>query len=251
MQHFFRSVSASLFGFFFCMLMFAERADAQATSSVSGPNLTADDDAAEYRIGFAEVSGPEGDWAIEQRLSLQNAISDRFRIRGILQLRKAPGEGTEFSHVEADLLWQHQKKTTAGYASAIRLDVRATEGNRPNRVGLNWLNQIDFAEDWRARGMLSVDREFGPNASDGAILEARANISRKIGDRQRISLDSYHKFGNTDVGLGSFDDQEHLIGPTFSHSLTDDWDLTVGALAGISESAPDTVLQFRLARSLN
>ena len=223
-------------------------ASAQSTSSVSGPSVRENESAAEYRLGITdEKSGSANTFA--HRFSYDKALSERFRLRGLLQFTDPDGSGFGFAHIEADALWQIIKPTPSGYASALRLDYRIRQ-NGADQIGLNWINEWMLDDGWRIRWMGLIDRQIEDAAPDGLILESRSSFSKDMGN-YRIGLSSYNNFGNTDTGFGAFKDQRHQVGPTIESEFAPGLKWTVGAIAGLSESAPDAVFQFRLENDLS
>lgn len=226
------------------LILSGEAAIAQSTSSVSGPQVSPGS-AIEFRAGAAETND---DTAFSYRLSGAHAITDTLRVRAIAGWQDGESTGPQFSYIEADLLWQFcGREPDAPYKSALRIDVRQDERREQQRIGVNWLNQIDLTPHWRTRLMASVDKEFNSANDDGVTLETRARLSRRLPNDMRLGFDLYSSWGRTE---NDFSNQRHLGGATLSGPGTVDTNWTVGALAGLSNAAPDAVFQFRLSRSL-
>ncbi len=223
-------------------------AQAQTVGSVFGPTIDPEDRAFEYRIGFAPGEDGEDDVFVH-RLHYEQALNGALRLRGIVQGGDAETGRQEFNFVQGELLWQFLEETPAGVASALRFDLRLNEGDdRSHQFGVNLTNQWDLGGGWRLRGLLLADRDFGDRARDGVFLEARTSVTRGLGNGLRLGVETYNDFGNTDAGIGGFNEQEHLAGPVISGGFGEGWGWFVGALFGVSDAANDTDLQFRIGR---
>lgn len=227
-------------------------ADAQTVGSVFGPGVDEGERQWEYRIGIAPDEGFDGDAAINQRLHYQHALNDSVRLRGIIQGANSNQGDLEFRFVQGEILWQVIEKTPNGNQGGFRFDFRLNEGDDgANQFGLNWTSQLDLDNGWHLRGLVLFDADVGDRARDGIFVETRVSASRKLDNGLRVSLDSFNDYGNTDAGFGSFDDQQHLLGPTVSGPIGDQgWGWYAGALFGLSESASDSEFQFRIAKDL-
>ena len=85
--------------------------------------------------------------------------------------------------------------------------------------------------------------EFGAESDGGYLLEARAQISRRLSDRIRLAVDYYGDFNHTEA-IGSFDEQEHQLGPLLKWNLRERFTANLGILFGVSDAAADR--EFRL-----
>lgn len=222
-------------------------AAAQSVSGVFGPTVNADNRELEYRLGLAQDAND--DWASVSRLHYQQGLNDTFRLRGVIQFSD-PGDGpAEFRFFQAELLWQTVEQTEAGYSAAFRLDARLAEGDDgAHRLGVNWVHQWVFGGGWRARAIALTSHEVGSNARDGFNLAFRTSLSRRLGNGVRLSLEQYATLGNTDRGLGRFDEQRHTIGPALSGSFSDAWGWYLSTQFGVSDAAADTDFKVRLTR---
>jgi len=89
--------------------------------------------------------------------------------------------------------------------------------------------------------------QFGEQSNGGYLLEARAQISRKLSDKYRIGVDYFGDLNTTD-DLGSFDEQEHQFGPLLKFK-SGMWSGLIGPLFGVSDGAPDTEWRIHLIGS--
>lgn len=226
----------------------AAPAGAQTLGTVFGPEVDPEDRAAQYRFAMADEGGGASDRA--HRLHVQRAFSGSLRLRGVLTYSDAAGAGLEPDHIQGELLWQVVQRSPGGYSSGLRFDARLAEGDdTPHEIGFNWTNQWALGEGWRARAVLLLDRDIGPDSRDDVFVETRASLSRKLDNGLRIGLDSFNDYGGLDAGFGDFDDQSHQLGLSLGGDFGESWGWSVMALGGLSEGAPDSDLAIRIGRS--
>lgn len=226
----------------------AAPAAAQTVGSVFGPEVNEGDRAAEWRSAFAPGEDGEDD-RHAHRLHYEQALNGSVRLRGIVQGSTGDRDELEFNFVQAELLWQTVERTPGGYSSAFRFDARLNEGDdRANQLGVNWTNQWVFGEGWRLRGLVLLDADVGERARDGLFVETRLGLTRRLDNGLRIGVHSHNDYGNTDAGFGSFEEQEHRLGPVVSGSFGEGWSWFFGSLFGLSDAADDVDLQLRIGR---
>lgn len=220
----------------------------QTTGTVFGPSVSDGERAAEYRFAF--VFGEDGgDDEYAHRVHYQQAVNDRLRWRAIAQFGDGGPGDLEFQYVQGELQWQTLERTPSGYANALRFDFRLNEGDdRSHQFGANWTNEWVWGDGWRVRALALIDVDLGERARDGVFLEARSSLSRKLASGLRVGVETFSDLGNTELGIGSFEDQGHQAGPVVSASLGEDWGWTAGALLGVSDGAPDSEFVLRIAR---
>jgi len=217
---------------------------AQTTGGVFGPNISAGDRTAQFRIATSpsENGGPER-W--EARVHYQQALSETLRWRVVLQGSDFETGDFEYNFLQAELQWQFRKADeNSPWASALRLDTRIVESDDgASRLGLNWTNQWNFENGWQFNNVVLTAREIGPDARDGIILELRNGVKYKLGPEMQIGVESFSALGRSNV-LGSFKDQNHRIGPVVTGKLGDNTSYLAGVLFGVSDNARD--VDFRL-----
>lgn len=219
--------------------IFTLLAKGQNTGTVFSPDVTAGKKAAEYRIAW----DPDRD-TFAQRVHYQYGLLENLRLRAILSFRSSDAESFDFRYLRLEGMVQLLEDQAAGFDSALRLEIQLADGDDPpSRFRLGWSNKVDLDEFWQLRGILLTGHQFGADSSDGFLLESRAQISRKWGDRYRFGVDYYGDFNDTE-DIGSFDEQEHQIGPLLKFDLTDRFSGQAGILFGISDAAADQ--EFRL-----
>ncbi len=217
-------------------------ATAQTLGGVFGPTVDPTDRSAQYRSAL----DPEGDGSWAHRLHVQQSLNDSVRLRGVVQGSDDARGDLAFDHIQGELLWQVVERTPGGWSSALRFDVRLRDGGDPNRLGVNWTNQWDFANGWRVRGLALVSREVGDGADDGFGLGTRASLTRGVGNGVRAGVEMFNGYGNSD-DLPDVEDQNHRLGPVVSGSLGG-WGLQAGVLFGLTDGASDEDLRVWIGR---
>lgn len=220
---------------------------AQNVGGVFGPTVNADDRQLELRVGMAPNA--DDDWGAAARLHYQHALNDSVRLRGVVQYADPAAGDLELKHVQLELLWQTVERTANGYVSGVRFDARLSEGDDgASKVGANWIHDLNFAEGWRARGIVLTNIEVGARARDGLNVGLRSSLTRRLDNGLRVGVEQFSSLGNTEAGFGGFDDQRHSVGPMLAGSVNDQWGWYAGLQLGVSERANDHDWQVRLTR---
>lgn len=230
--------AAALPGLLCAALALASPAAAQNTSGVSGPVVKPGERAVEYRMAFR----PEGD-GFAHRLHYQQSFGT-WRGRIIVTQSNSGPEGLEFRSVKLEVLKQFVRSDGDGWNSAVRFDGKVpVDGDGPGLARVAWLNSVDFAGGWQARGNIYLGREIGDFASDGLTLETRAEATREIRERLRLGAQLFSDF-NTTAAPGDFDEQSHQIGPVLKYKTNAGLKFELSALFGASRTAPDADLRL-------
>ncbi|WP_240612853.1 hypothetical protein [Alteromonas flava] len=227
------------------LIMVSNAAHATNTSGVHGPAINPNDKSAMYRLGFTpgEDGDPDG-WA--HRFHYQQAFNEDFRGRVIVQFRDV-NESFEYDYLRAELLWHFKKSGADNWDSGLRFDIRTRKGSRPEKFAINWTNQWQVSEKWRVRGIVIGGWDFGGTASGGTTLETRASAMYKLTSGDSVGVEMFNEFGKVS-DMGSFDDQEHSIGPAYSGKV-EGIKYKLGYLAGVSNSANDHTFRLWLSTS--
>lgn len=239
-----RFALASLAG---CLAGTVLPAAAQTTSTVYNPVIEKD-----YRaIQFGLAATHAGDGREDRtggRFIFDNAIDSRRMVRLQVVGNDRGKEGFEFAYIQPSFYQELTPDDAKFWRSTLRFDLRLTEGQAPEQTSLHWANQWDFAGKWRARlhGIGTV--QFGDNSADGAFLNTRASIVRKLGGNRYLGVDMFNNYGNTDA-LGSFKDQIHQAGPTFTAPFDKQLTWNVGVLFGLNDRSPDADVRFWIVRT--
>jgi len=234
------STKLNSFAKLLAFLVLATTVSAQNTSSVFSPDVDDGESEFEYRVGFE----PEGN-AFAHRAHYQYGFSDSWRMRLIALQRASDTRDLEFRYLRWEGLWQFLEDQTAGWDSGLRFEVQVAEGDDlPSRLRLAWTGKVDLNEDWQLRSNLLTGREIGEGSGDGYLLEFRGQIGRKLSDKVTLAVDLFSDLNRTGE-IGSFNEQEHQLGPLLKFKLGNGWSGSLGYLYGLSEAAPDDA--FRLA----
>jgi hypothetical protein len=218
---------------------------AQNTGTVFSPDVKAATQAVEVRFAY----DPNGE-SLAKRAHYQYAFNDAFRMRGIVTFRSDDVENWDYRYVRLEGQYQFLEDEDAMIDSAVRVELQYADGDDPaSRVRLGWTNKIDLNEDWQVRGILLTGHQFGPESSGGYLLETRGQISRALNDSLTLALDYFGDFNDTN-DIGSFDEQEHQLGPTLKFDLSDRLGGMAGALFGLSDSTSDVEYRIFLTYAL-
>lgn len=229
-------------GFF--LLFATSQLDAQLTSTVVGSGVSADDRSAQYRLGYI----PENE-AIAHRFHYQHSLSDAWRLRGIVAWEGDEDTQIGFDYFRLEAQWQFQETDEHGWASAFRFELQIPEDrDDPFRGRIGWFTQWAVDEDWQFRTNVLVGRAFGPNNADGFSPELRLQVTRRVTNALRLGVDYFGDFNSTE-DFGTFDEQEHELGPVLKIKFGKNWKGLATTLFGISEGAPDTDIMLSLDRS--
>lgn len=214
----------------------------QNTSTVFSPNVTKDFSALEYRFAF----DPDND-AIAQRIHYQYGFTDQWRLRGIFQFNSDQNESVQFQYFRLEAQWQFLKAAEAGWDSALRFELQIPDRNDyPYRARIAWTGAVDLDQSWELRGNFLLGREFGPDRDSGLTIEGRAEASYSINKHLAVAADYFSDLNNTEQS-GSFNQQEHQLGPLLKIKAGNGWKGYVGTLFGLSQSAPDVEYRFMVS----
>ncbi|RIJ20371.1 hypothetical protein D1224_14690 [Henriciella barbarensis] len=221
-------------------------AEAQNTSSVSGPTVSAGEREAEYRLGW--VPGTDGrDDDFRHRFDLGLSLSERTAIKIFANFDDNPGGDFSFGNLNAEYLIELSPEDAPFWQTGIRFDGRLSDGPNPDRLGLNWLNQWKFPARLRARAQFIATREIGSNAGETIDFELRSSLIWKASDQYSLSLLSFTDLGNTD-DFGA-NGRGHQLGPAVDGSFGNGVGWTLGALFGVTDRAPDHDIRFWITKS--
>ncbi|WJG07797.1 hypothetical protein [Aliiglaciecola sp. LCG003] len=228
------------------LLLIPMTASANNVGGVFGPVINPTDKSLMFR--YATSPGENGgEDAIATRLHYQQALNTDFRLRLLAQGRDISND-FQYDSAAVELLWQFQHRQQGDWDSALRFDFRTRRGDRAESVGVNWTNQWKLADSWSARAVGSLAWQFGSDkAATGTSFSTRAQISYKTESKLTLGMDMFNSFGK--IGdFGSFNDQNHAIGPTISGKAAN-MKYMFGYLKGVSDGARDDVFRFWLGTS--
>jgi len=235
-----------MFGIWAALLMCVPCAHSQTTGGVFPPTVNENHQSLQLRIAV-DPDGRNDDFAYASRLHFQKALNDDFMWRVIGQVKNTADQDVELDFLQAELFWElssNEDQSKHGF----RLDVRLRDDNRPEQLGLNFMNQFNFGGNWSARVLALTSAQFGENSNDGINLQSRFRIARRFGGKETLGVELYNNYGNTG-NIGSFNEQSHMIGPFFATPLSDGVSLFTGPLFGLSDAAADAEARLWITKS--
>lgn len=227
--------------------MFSVPSIAQNTGAVFSPVVNPEHKSFQYRA-VVDPDNNAGEAGFAQRLHYQQSIDGDLMWRLIGQTRKTSESDVDFDFVQAELFWD-MSDDGDNYRTGMRFDVRLRDGDRPDQLGVNWMNQFHYSNGWSARAVLLGFIQVGDNSADGVNIQTRWQLAKKLKGGQSIGVEMFNSYGYSD-DIGSFNEQNHTIGPIYSTPLTSNWSVFTGVLWGISDEAPDTELRVWLTRTM-
>jgi hypothetical protein len=226
-----------LAGLFFALC--ASSLVAQNTSNVFSPDVSDGEREAEWRWAY----DPDTD-SHATRLHVQYGLSEAWRMRLIAAGRASEGEELELRYMRWETQWQFREDQLHGWDSALRFEVQVADGDdRPSRLRLGWTNKWDWGERWQVRLIGLAGVQVGAERADGVLLEARYRLAYTLSERWELTLDGFSDFNRT-TALGSWDTQEHQLGPLLRADVGGGWEINGGVLWGVSAAAAD--VEYRL-----
>ncbi len=225
------------------LIVSAAPAFAQSNSNVFGSVVKPGERSTQYRIALDPDSG-----ALTHRLHYQAPLTDNLRWRVVGQLRDRENNDVDFDYVQGELLWQ-LAPATSDWKRALRLDVRVRDEDRPGFVSVNFANQVELSDQWRARAIILSAVDFGSNTRDGIFVQTRGNLTYKTSSQTRLGVEMFNRYGSTD-GFNDFDDQRHQIGPVMTWSSGSGWSVLTSVLFGVTDATDDTNLRMWITKKL-
>ena len=217
------------------------------TTTVFSPDVKEDTSALEYRSSYVPSDGDERS-AFAHRLHYQRAINDTWRWRLIGQQNRRGDDTLEYSYSRLEVQQQYREDEVHGYDAAFRYELQISDSsNRPDRVRFAWTGRRDFDPGWQLRSNVLLGREFGEASGSGLLVEARFQVTYPVFADSKLGIESFSDLNRT-TDWGSFDDQEHQLGPIFKTGLGP-LKINAGYLWGFSDAAPDD--NFRLIATWN
>jgi len=229
------------------LLLSAAAVRANNTTTVFSPEVKAGSSAFEYRFSFVPEDGVGDSFA--HRFHYQRAINDTFRWRLIGLIGDSGPDQLEYRYARFELQHQFIESEDWGWDSAFRYELQIADGDdEPSRARLAWTSKWNWDSGWEARFNLLTGRQFGPYASEGWLLETRAQVTYPIAENWRLGVEMFNDFNDSD-DFGGYSEQEHTIGPVLKGSIGDDWKVLAGVVFGVSSSADDSDFRLILTKS--
>lgn len=227
------------------LLIMSLPAYSQNTGGIFGPAVSEGHRSMSYRMAI-DPENSAGDLGFAQRLHYQQSVNGDLMIRLVGQTRKTGDSDFDFDYLQAEFFIQ-LSDDDAPVKFGMRVDTRYRDGDRPEQLGVHFMNGFTFGPEINTRLVLLTSRQFGDNGADGINLQTRVQLAKKLGNGRAVGLEMYNMYGNTG-NIGGFGEQSHTIGPYFSASLGNKFSLFANPQFGISESAPDLQMRLFLTR---
>jgi hypothetical protein len=238
----------ALFGALFTIAALSA-GSANAIGTVRGPGVTKDKLAVEYkgvRTGDDKASKNnaqkhvgEINYGFTDRLAAGVEYAGKRTSSHSLHQDSVIAEG-KYEFLEADEAFIN----TAFFAEYVH----ALRDKDADAVEIGLLGQKEFSK-LKMRGNIYAVREVGNNRSHGVGFEARAYTVYKLHEYVNPGVEwqgDFNKFNDT----GSFDDQQHYIGPNLIGALPiPGFSYEVAYLAGVSDAAADNAVRWKLEYS--
>lgn len=223
-------------------------AHAQATTNVFNPIVNPELQGVEYRAAFVPEDGNKAS-RFRQRIHYQRPSHENLRWRGVIQGSDTINGGFDLEFFQAELQWQIRNSNAHGWDSALRFDARISEDKvNPNRIGVNWSNQFNFAERWQARAIFLTAKDLGNRKKSGVLIRTWSQLRYRLLNGSTIALEMFNSYGRT-PSFGSFENQKHHIGPLYSGRLSNGLSYNLGMRFGVSQASSDVDLRFYLSKS--
>lgn len=214
---------------------------AQNTGGVFPPMVNEGHKSLQYRVAV-NPDNDQDEFGFAQRLHYQQAINGDLMWRVIGQTRKTASSDFDLDYLQAELFWE-LSDDAAKHKTGFRFDARIRDDNRAEQFGVNWMNQFNLKNEWTIRTVTMTSVQTGNSAADGVNFQSRGQIAKKLGSGPTIGVELYNDYGR--IGnFGSFDEQNHTIGPFISTPIAKDVSIFAGPLFGLSDAAPE--LEARL-----
>lgn len=228
-----------------CGFLIAPHAQAQNTGGVFPSQVNEGHKSLQYRVAI-NPDNAKDEFGFANRLHYQQAINGDFMWRIVGQAQKTDSSDFDFTFVQAELFWELSDDDDQ-HKTGLRFDARLTDGDSAEQLGVNWMNHFTFDNGWHARAIVLSSVQIGDNSADGVGLQTRARIGKKLETGPTIGVEMYNVYGRT-TGFGSFDEQNHTIGPFFSAPINEKISLFAGPLFGLSKAAPDIEARLWLTK---
>jgi len=193
-------------------------------------------------------------------LELYYGLTDRLAFISVGLLQQKIGENLEATTYEIGGQYQLVKPDGEGFAFAIRsLYQLSLQDGSPDQL---LLGPIAKLAGRNAGFTLDTFFVHDLNSSDVTALETKWQVKRRLGDRMSFGAEGYGKIADLSEP-GSFEDQEHRVGPVIYLKLgpwsgqefrdvagvgeEKIWGVSFGALFGLTEATSDVAFKFNLS----
>jgi hypothetical protein len=194
------------------------------------------------------------------QLELYYGLTDRLAFLTVGLLQQKIGENLEAEIYDIGGQYQLLKPDGEGFALAIRsLYQMALQDGAPDKLLLGPIAKISGHD---AAATLDTFFVHDLDSSDVTALDIKWQVKHRLSDRMSFGVEGYGKIADLEHP-GSFEDQEHRVGPVIYLKLgpwtaqefrdvagvgeEKIWGASFGALFGLTEATSDIALKFNLS----
>ena len=232
----------------FSTLCLSQSIAAPITANVIGPKIGEKGQSGiEYRSGYEwDNDNKAQDGAFTDRVDFFYNISNSIKLLTFVNRVDPGNDDSEITNVFIEPGFQFFNKQEDGFDGAIMTGVSiATQDEHPNLARIVLTGEAPY-HGWALRHNSIFAHEFGGFQTSGVQYQARWRATYKLGSGPSVGVEMFNDFGNLRTTHG-FDSQQHRAGPVMTGEITDGLGYQTGALAGLSDNAPDFAVKFWLS----
>lgn len=209
----------------------------------------------EQRTGFQFDELDQGeDYRLRSRQHVDYGFTDWYGIRIVTEQDRRDGDDIDLTGVTFENRFQLFERDRHGWDGSLRLIyIFGTSPGEPDEVDVRLIANAPVGENWSFRHNTILEHEIGDNAADGVLMELRTQMMRNLPiefdglRRMSLGVEMFSDLGELN-NVGSFDEQNHQIGPVMKASFNNRAYVQFGYRAGISDDAPDHILKLFVGR---
>jgi hypothetical protein len=200
----------------------------------------------------AVYSGPGEEERLRQShlVGLEQGLTDRFQLTVEGLFRQEIGESLNATRFEAG--GQYQIIETEGFGLSFRTIYElALQEHSPDEIEFGPLAKVASGRNSGTINVFFVGQVGDEVEIDSLGLKVNWQLKHELGDKFALGVEGYSEIEDLSHP-GSFDDQEHRLGPVAYFKLGEheekahgpEWKLAAGTLFGISEATSDVTFKF-------
>jgi len=202
----------------------------------------------------AIYAGPGEEERLRQshEVEIKHGFTDRWE--GILEgvFKQDIGEDLEGRQIELGAQYEILQREGDGIGVAFRtLYEFALQDDSPDEILFGPLAKYVRGRDSATINTFFVGQLGDEAEIDGLELKVNWRLKHELGERFALGIEGYSEIEDL-AHAGSFDDQEHRLGPVAYLELGGEgarpkWEFAAGALLGVSEATSDVTFKFDIA----
>lgn len=209
----------------------------------------------ELRMGYQfDEDNPREDGRFRVRQHIDYGFSDWYAVRIVAEQDRRDGDELDFTGLTIENRFQIFEKDEHGWDGGVRaIYIFGTSPGDPDEVDVRLIANVPVGDNWSFRHNTILEHEIGDNAADGVLMELRTQMVRDFRpndsffSKVSVGVEMFSDLGELN-NVGSFDDQNHQIGPVVKANFGKGAYLQFGYRAGLSDDAPDNILKLFLGR---